>query len=48
MKKTGLIITETIFSIILAASVAAVVVLAIDIKRLRAGLQECKRCDTDI
>lgn len=32
MKKPGFIITETIFSIVLAASVAAVTVLAIDIK----------------
>lgn len=40
MKKTGLIITETIFSIILAASVAAVVVLAIDIKTDKFGIDK--------
>ena len=32
MKKPGFIITETIFSLVLAASVAAVAVLAVDLK----------------
>ena len=40
MKKPGLIITETIFSLILAASVAAVTVLAIDIKTNQFGLDK--------
>lgn len=35
MKKPGLIITETIFSLVLAASVAAVAVLAVDLKTNR-------------
>ncbi len=40
MKKPGFIITETIFSIVLAASVAAVTVLAIDIKTDRFHIDE--------
>ena len=40
MKKPGLIITEMIFSVILAASVAAVAVLAIDIKTDKFGIDK--------
>lgn len=40
MKKPGLIITETIFSLILAASVAAVTVLAVDLKTNKFGLDK--------
>ncbi len=40
MKKPGFIITETIFSIILAASVAAVAVLAVDLKTNQFGLDK--------
>ncbi len=38
MKKPGFIITETIFSLVLAASVAAVTVLAVDLKTNQFGL----------
>lgn len=40
MKKPGLIITETIFSLILAASVAAVTIIAIDLKTDRFHLDQ--------